>query len=207
MTKKETVYRVETERLVIRCWEPRDAPLLTAALRASWDHLGPWMPWARGEPPTVDDTAGVLRRWRGEFDLDQDYVYTIFSADETAVLGSTGLHTRCGKNAREIGYWVHVDHVNRGYATEAAGALTRVAFELAGMRRVEIRCLTDNVRSAAVPRKLGYTHEATLRQILFVEDEDYRDGMLWTMLDDEYPGSPASQIPYRAYDVLGRRLT
>jgi RimJ/RimL family protein N-acetyltransferase len=204
---KPTVYRIETARLVIRCWEPRDAPLLNASLHASWDHLTPWMPWARGEPATVDQTAAILRRWRGEFDLDQDYVYAIFDADETIALGSTGLHTRGGSlDVREIGYWIHVDHLNQGYATEASAALTRVAFEQGGMRRVEIHCLTDNVRSAAVPRKLAFTHEATRRELLYVGEHDYRDGMIWTMLASEYPGSPASQTPLAAYDALGRQL-
>ncbi len=204
--KRGIVYRIETARLVIRCWQPRDAPLLNAALHASWDHLRPWMPWAHGEPPALEDTVALLRRWRGEFDLDQDYVYGILSHDEKAILGSTGLHTRRGEHAREIGYWIHADHVKHGYATEASAALTRIAFEVGGMRRVEIRCDPRNVRSAAVPRKLGYTHEATLRQILSIDETRASDGMVWAMLDDEYPTSPTSEFEAEAFDVLGRRL-
>jgi RimJ/RimL family protein N-acetyltransferase len=201
-----TVYRIETERLVIRCWEPREAPLLNAAIHASWDHLGAWMPWARGDPPPVEDTIALARRWRGEFDLDRDYVYAIFDAGETTVLGTSGLHTRRGLDVREIGYWVHVDHINRGYATEASAALTRVAFEVNQMRRVEIHCLTDNVRSAAVPRKLGYTHEATRREYLDVGDNSYRDAMIWTLLSSEYAGSPAAQLPITAHDAMGQQV-
>jgi len=162
------------------------------------------MPWARGERPTIEGTVALLRRWRGEFDLDRDFVYGVFNRDETSIMGSTGLHTRAGPGSREIGYWIHVDHTNMGYATEAAAALTKVAFELAGMRRLEIRCLVDNVRSAAVPRKLGYTHEATLRQLLYVGEGNFRDAMLWTMLEGEYAGTPASEMEIEAFDVMGR---
>jgi RimJ/RimL family protein N-acetyltransferase len=203
---KPIVYSIETERLLIRCWEPRDAPLFNAAQHASWEHLGPWMPWAHGQPPAVEVTTALLRRWRGGFDLDQDYVYGIFNLDDTLCLGSTGLHTRRGSDVREIGYWIHVDHINQGYATEASAALTRIAFEISGMRRLEIHCLTDNVRSAAVPRKLGYTHEATRRAYLDVAEDDYRDAMIWTLLASEYPGSPASQIALTAYDVMGKQI-
>lgn len=37
-------YRIVTPRLVIRCWNPPDAPLLKAAIDASLDHLRAWMP-------------------------------------------------------------------------------------------------------------------------------------------------------------------
>ena len=51
-------YRIVTERLVVRCWEPRDAPLLKEAVDSSLDDLRPWMPWAYDEPQTVADEAG-----------------------------------------------------------------------------------------------------------------------------------------------------
>ncbi len=199
-------YRVETPRLVVRCWEPRDAPLLNAAVIASWDHLSPWMPWARGDRPSVESTTAGLRRWRAHFDRDEDYVYAIFSRDEKVVLGSSGLHTRRGENVREIGYWIHVDHIGKGYATEASAALTRVAFEIDRVHRVEIYCVPNNLRSAAVPRKLGFTHEATRREYLEGGNDTYRDAMVWTLLATEYPASPAASANVAAFDVLGRRI-
>ena len=199
-------YRIETARLVIRCWEPRDAPLLDAALRASWEHLGPWMPWAQGECPPVEDTAAMLRRWRGDFDRDTDYVYGIFSPDGTQALGSTGLHRRRGPDIREIGYWVHVDHINKGYATEVAEALTKVAFEVDAVRLVEIHCLPSNIRSAAVPRKLGYIHEATMKARIPTGEDTWGDEMIWTMPADAYAASPAAEIALLAFDAMGQKL-
>ncbi len=174
-------YRIHTSRLVLRCWNPADAPLLQAAINASIAHLRPWMPWAANEPTDLATKVALLRRFRGEFDLDKDYVYGIFDRTETAVLGGTGLHTRAGAGALEIGYWVHADHIHRGIATETAAALTRAAFELANVRRVEIHCDAANTRSAAVPRKLGFVHEATLRQQSVV-GEPPGDAMIWTLL-------------------------
>src|SRR5439155_22043403 len=62
-------YRIETERLVIRCWEPQDAPLLKEAIDSSLDHLRPWMPWAREEPQSLAQKVELLRHFRGRFDL------------------------------------------------------------------------------------------------------------------------------------------
>ena len=199
-------YKIVTARLVIRCWNPADAVLLDEAVTASVEHLRPWMPWAHDEPQSMDARVQRLRLVRAKFDLDQDYGYGVFSSDESKVLGSTGLHTRVGPGAREIGYWIHVDHINQGLATELSMALTRVAFEVDGVQRVEIHCDPANVRSAAVPRKLGYTMEAILRGRASDADGSPRDSMVWTLFAADYPASPAALAQLEAYDAMGRRL-
>ena len=60
-------YRIETPRLVLRCWEPRDADLLGEAIVASLAHLRPWMPWVAGEPLPAEERVAKLRRWRAAF--------------------------------------------------------------------------------------------------------------------------------------------
>ena len=144
-----------------------------------------------------------IRRWRAQFDFDKDYTYGIFNEDESAVLGGTGLHTRPAKNAFEIGYWIHANHVNRGLATEISAALTRVAFTLPQIDRVEIHCDPANVRSASVPRKLGFRHEATLHRRAVRSDGTPRDTMIWSIFADEFAKSPAATAKVKIYDVLG----
>ena len=92
-------YRITTERLLVRCWSPGDAPLLKEAVDTSLDHLRPWLPWARHEPQTLAEKVALLRRFRGQFDLGEDFVYGILEPDEGRVLGGTGLHTRVGSHA------------------------------------------------------------------------------------------------------------
>lgn len=199
-------YRIQTERLVIRCWNPSDAPLLAAAVQKSFEHLSPWMPWARSEPMPMAERVALLRRFRGQFDLNQDFVYGIFNRDETQVLGGTGLHTRVGEYAREIGYWIHVDFINRGLATESTAVLTKVAFEVDAVRWVEIHNDPENICSAAIPEKLGFTHEATLRQRLVDGHEKPRDTMIWTLFADDYPNSYAAGVKLEAFDATGRKI-
>ena len=38
-------YRIETERFVIRCFEPRDAPLVEDAVESSREHMREFMYW------------------------------------------------------------------------------------------------------------------------------------------------------------------
>jgi RimJ/RimL family protein N-acetyltransferase len=201
-----TAYRIETRRLVIRCWQPEDAPLVKAAIDASLDHLRPWMPWALDEPTSLEEKVNLMRRFRGRFDLDQDYTYGIFSADENRVLGGCGLHTRLGPNAYEIGYWIHKDFVKRGLATETAAALTRVGFEVGVMDRLEIHISAENLASTSVPPKLGYQLEGTLRRRLTGSDGELHDMMVWTLFLSDYQASPAAKAEIRAFDLLGIRL-
>lgn len=204
--KPRRAYRIETPRTVIRCWNPEDAPLLKDAVDVSRAHLRPWMSWVRGKPQSLDEQVKLLRRFRGEFDLDQDYIYGVFNPDETRVIGGSGLHTRISEGAREIGYWIHVDYIKQGYGTEVTCALTKIAFELERITRVEIHCDPENKASAAIPRKIGYTHEATLRKRLVEGEEEPRDTMIWTLFDDEYPASLASSAEIKTFDVLGDRI-
>lgn len=198
-------YRIVTPQLVLRCYNPTDAPLLAASITESLEHLLPWMPWAAAEPEPLQAKIERLRRFRANFDLGHDYVYGIFNPQEKRLLGSTGLHPRIGDNALEIGYWVHKDYIGRGYATETSAALAKVAFEINQVERVEIHCAVENARSAAVPRKLGFRHEATLKSRCFANGRKC-DQMVWSMFSSEYPASPAAKLEIAAYDAAERRI-
>ena len=198
-------YRIETERLVIRCWEPRDAELLQTATAESKEHLSPFMPWAIHEPQTVEQKVELARRFRGQFDRNEDFVYGIFNRAESRALGGTGLHTRLNGNALEIGYWIHKDFINQGLITESTAALTKLAFELYHVERLEIHCSVENLASAAIPRKLGYTHEATRRGLSYANGQS-SDGMIWTLFADAYANTLSAAAQIRVFDVVGNSL-
>jgi len=199
-------YRICTERLLLRCWRPEDAPALQAVILESLDHLRRWMAWADHEPESIATKVQRLRQYRGQFDLDRQFVYALLGRENSDVLGGCGLHPRIGADALEIGYWVRADRLLRGYATEAAGALTRVAFEVHRIERVEIHCSPENRASASVAHRLGFTHEATLRRRGPVLRGGPCDSMIWTMHADEYETSRAAGITIEAFDVADQRI-
>lgn len=199
------VYRIETKRLVVRCWQPGDARMMQEAIATSKEHLLSFMPWAADEPQTLDQKIDLTRRFRGKFDLDQDYVYGIFDQDESCVVGGTGLHTRLSGNGLEIGYWIHKDFTRQGFVTESTAALTKVAFEIYHVDRMEIHCAVENVASAAVPRKLGYVHEATRRGLGHAYGKP-SDSMIWTLFANEYLNTPSAQAEIKTFDAVGRPM-
>jgi RimJ/RimL family protein N-acetyltransferase len=201
-------YRIETERFVLRCYDPRDAPLVKEAIDASLDHLRPWMPWAKDEPQPLEQKIELLRTFRGQFDLGTNFAYGVFEPDESRQLGGAGLHPRGGEGSLEIGYFIRADAVGRGLATEIAAVLTRVGFEQCGLARVDIQVDPVNERSLKIPRKLGYTEEGRLRRRLDPHEGEAprRDSIMFSMLAEELAGSPCIEYAYRAYDVMGNPL-
>lgn len=200
------VYRIETSRLVIRCWSPDDAPAVKKSEDESRDHLRPYMLWADREPEPLNDVIDKLRLFRSWFDAGEDFLFGAFSKEEGRCVGGSGLHPRVGSGGLEIGYWVHADFLRKGIATEMAGALTRVAIELGRMRWVEIRTATTNAASAGVPPKLGFQHEATLNDRLTLSSGAIDHAMVFTLLARDYDASAAKRIPFAAFDGAGRKI-
>jgi RimJ/RimL family protein N-acetyltransferase len=198
-------YRIETQRLLVRCYEPSDAQMLSDSVTNNVEHLKRFLPWAYAEPEPFEEKVKRVQRFRGQFDLQEDYIYGIFNQENTRLLGGTGLHTRLGANQLEIGYWLHKDFVNQGLVTESTAALVKVAFEIIHIHRLEIHCDPANFASAAIPRKLGFTHEGTLRAKTAFLDR-WSDSMIWGLLEEEYPGSPSSSVEIRVYDARGNPL-
>jgi RimJ/RimL family protein N-acetyltransferase len=199
-------YSIRTPRLLVRCFDPRDATLLKAAIDASLDHLLPWLPWAREEPQSLESKADALRHFRARFDLDKDWNYGIFTPDEAEIVGGIGMHVRGGREARELGYWIAKARAGTGLAAEAAAALVRVCFEVERLERVEIHCDEGNERSAAIPRKLGFRHDGTLRERSERGDGSRGGRMIWSLFAAEYEHSPCAAAECQAFDVLGRAL-
>ena len=196
-------YRIETERLLIRCYDPKDAPLLQKSIQESVEHLRPWLPWVKTEPEELKVKIERLRMFRAKFDLSENYIYGVFDPMETELMGGTGLHPRVGSKAFEIGYWVNVNHVNKGFATEFSAALTKVAFEIENVDRVEIHCDPKNFKSASIPKKLGYIYEGTLRGRTETIEGEPSDSMIWSIWKEEYLKSPGHKAKIVAYDVMG----
>jgi RimJ/RimL family protein N-acetyltransferase len=166
------------------------------------------MPWAHDDPQPLSEKVELLRMFRGKFDLGQEFVYGIFSADESEVVGGTGLHRRSFEGVLEIGYWISAERAGQGLGTEATAAVARVGFEVAEASRIEIRVATENAASLAIPRKLGFVEEGTLRRFLHGPDGTplQRDAVVFALVREELAGSPVASVELRAFDAAGERV-
>lgn len=93
----------------------------------------------------------------------------------------------------EVGYLVLPGHQGRGYATEMAAAMLRLAFQEFGWHRVTARLDARNDASVAVCERLGMRREAHLLQNEWVKDE-WTDELDYAMLAAEWPASKAAGL-------------
>src|SRR5690554_970438 len=130
----------DTDRLTIRSPRAGDGAELNAALRESWSELQAWMPWAAGEPPTVEESEARMREARARFLQRENLWLLLFLKGTQTLVGSSGLHRINWDVPRfEIGYWVRTFYSGKGYITEAVQGITSFAFDVLRARRVEIR--------------------------------------------------------------------
>lgn len=175
---------VETERLVLRRWDPADEPGLSAAIAASVEHLRPWMPWAAGEPLTPTDRVHWIEEMNAQWARGGDVVLGMLL--DGVVVGGTGLHRRAGPDTLEVGYWVHVDHTGRGYASESTAALTDAAFTIPGIELVEVHHDRANVASRRVPERLGFSMVAEREPTTVPSPGEDRVDWCWQMTREEW---------------------
>lgn len=140
--------------------------------------LQPWMPWAAEEATEVDFQRKRLESAVGLWEDGSDFSYAVVD-DEDRVFGVMSLMARIGPDALEIGYWLRSDFTGRGIATACTAALTRAALALPLIVKVEIHCDEANVRSAAIPQRLGYRLDRTDQDEITAPGEIGRS-MIWT---------------------------
>lgn len=152
-----------TDRLIIRKPMPGDGVAVYPAMQASMNELKQWMPWAHMEQ-TQEDLEANLREAHVRFLTREDLRLHIFHKETGAFIASSGLHRINWDIPKfEIGYWIDSRFSGNGYMTEAVQAIVNFAFNELKAKRVEFRCDTRNVRSRAIPERLGFTLEGVLK--------------------------------------------
>ena len=65
--------RHEADGFVLRCYDVGDGPLLADAANESYEHLRPWMPWAKPDN-SVEEAEQRVREFRARYLLAENFV-------------------------------------------------------------------------------------------------------------------------------------
>jgi ribosomal-protein-serine acetyltransferase len=117
---------------------------------------------------------------------EKDCGLTFIITERDNICGTVNFH-RIDKmhNTGEIGYWLSQSHSGRGIMALAVKELVRIGFEELNLNIIEIHCAEGNAKSRAVPERLGFTYEATLRQREWLYSK-YVNHAIYSMLASEY---------------------
>ncbi|MCO4769842.1 MAG: GNAT family N-acetyltransferase [Deltaproteobacteria bacterium] len=152
---------LRTDRLLLRRWRLEDAVALRAALDVSDAHLRPFIPFMKSEPRTLVETGGWVAEHIAAFEDGAILRWAVWA--EGALVGEVMLMSRVGPEALEVGYWLHVDQVGRGYGREAVAALVDWA-DSQEVERLEAWCDVANHPSGRLVERLGFV-EARLEKV------------------------------------------
>ncbi|HEY8061970.1 MAG TPA: GNAT family protein, partial [Gemmatimonadales bacterium] len=86
----------------------------------------------------------------------------------------------------EIGYWLGADFTGRGLATRASSLAIDYLIGSRGMHRIEMQCAVHNVRSRAVPERLGFRLDGIRRESYRITTE-FVDSAVYGLLAGEWP--------------------
>ena len=133
------------------------AALIFDAIDGSRKHLGKWLPFV-GQTRSIADTREFIHMVRDSKCQKKDEVYEIWYRGEFA--GLIALKEIDTVNAKtEIGYWLKEEMTGMGIMTSACRMLISHAFSRMGLNRITVKVASGNMKSKAVPQRLGFRHE------------------------------------------------
>jgi ribosomal-protein-serine acetyltransferase len=163
--------------------EPRHAEEAAALVQRNLEHLRPWMPWAV-EGYSVSHAADWIKLSLDAFVKDGTIGALIMLDDK--IVGSIGFHDLDTANRHaSIGYWIDKQHEGKGIVSRCCRVLINYLFDTMELHRLQINCNVENLRSRAIPERLGFRLEGTLREVEFV-DGKFRDWAVYGLLRDEW---------------------
>jgi RimJ/RimL family protein N-acetyltransferase len=177
-------FPVRTERLLIRPLTADDVDAMHAY--RSIPEVCRYVPF---EPMTKDDIAARIGRQYARRELTDEgeaFILGVEVAESGALAGDVMLAWSSREHATaEIGWMQHPEHSGRGYATEAAQAILRLAFDGIGLHRVMARLDERNDASARVCQRLGMRQEARLVENEWLKGE-WTNELDFAILDREW---------------------
>jgi len=150
-----------TERIRISLSVPQYAEEIFALTERNRAFLRQWLPWL-DKTMAIEDTRSFLNSQLHGFAAGECLHVTIFH--DNVLVGVAGFnlidHTH---GIAYIGYWLGEEFNGHGIMTAVVRELIMIGREFYPLQKIEIRCATGNSRSRAIPERLGFTHEGTLR--------------------------------------------
>jgi RimJ/RimL family protein N-acetyltransferase len=136
----------------LRPWADDDVAVLVECCNEA--EIARWLDQVP-QPYTESDARAHLRSVGDAF--------AVADAETGAVLGSVGVRWNDDHDIGEVGYWTRAEARGRGVTTRALTLVSRWAFGLDGVARLQLRADEQNTASRRVAEKAGYQLEGILR--------------------------------------------
>lgn len=181
-------------RVYLRRFRHRDAGPLLALLVNNEEWLAMGLPPLPAKFTLSDMRNEILRRQRLErqgsrLDL------AIFDKETNQLVGEVSLHSISWgiQLSGGLGFWLAESSAGRGLMKEALATMLSFVFEESPLHRVWAATTNGNTRTQQLMRRLGFHHDGTMRQELFLAGA-WQDMHHFSLLRDEYDSLAESWI-------------
>lgn len=174
------------EQLALELLRNDHAAQLAALIESNRDFLTQWLPWLDMNR-SVSDSSQFIQETMRQHRLGSGVQYAIVARDEgKRLLGVIGF-TRIDKNNHngKLGYWIDQAHSGEGIASRSVEKMLALGFGELELHKIEIHCSVHNRRARALAERLGFVHEATLRDCELLNGK-YVDHAIYSLLAGEH---------------------
>ncbi|KOS62062.1 GNAT family N-acetyltransferase [Lysinibacillus agricola] len=169
--------------LSLRTIALEDANAVFALTDASRVYLRKWLPWLDFTKEVADSTAYIEGCIKGHEAKSSLSLVIIFRNEIVGVAGFNAINH--SNKIAAIGYWLGEGAQGHGIMTKTVQALLQYAFEELQLNKVEIRAAVGNSKSRAIPERLGFAKEGSIRAAEWLYDH-YVDHAAYGMLASEW---------------------
>lgn len=167
----------------LRMLEIIHAESMYELIESNRDHLRQWLPWL-DITKNVDDSKKFIELCKHQYTANNGFQAGIWYKGELA--GVIGFHKICWSSRNtSIGYWLGKDYRGKGLMIKACEAFINYALNDLNLNRVEIRCAEKNFKSRAIPERLGFIQEGTIREAEWLYDQ-YVSHIVYGILKSEW---------------------
>ncbi|AYC30477.1 GNAT family N-acetyltransferase [Paenisporosarcina cavernae] len=172
-----------TENAYLKLLTPEDAEALFQATDESRAHLKEWLPFI-DYTKTSEDSLNFIRSTMKQFSDNNGIQAGIWYDGKLA--GVIGFHAVNWSNkSTSLGYWLSNKFTGKGLMTLAVQAMVTHAFHTWKLHRVEIRAAEENVKSRAIPERLGFIKEGVLRDSEWLYDH-FVSHVVYAMIAEDW---------------------
>ncbi|WP_217587438.1 GNAT family N-acetyltransferase [Lentibacillus saliphilus] len=169
--------------IVVRMFQMSEAEAIYNLVDQSRDYLREWLPWVDYITGPEQYDAFIQQSFE-QYNNQKGLTAGIFYRGELA--GVTGFNELDAQHRiAKIGYWIGVQYQGQGIMTRVVEKLIDYAFNDLDFNRVEIRAAVANHKSRAIPERLGFTEEGTIRDAEWLYDH-YVDHVIYGILASEW---------------------
>jgi ribosomal-protein-alanine N-acetyltransferase len=141
------------------------------------------------DPSSLTEISKAILRQRREWSKGEAFVlFIVDPVGDEAIIGRIALTgvMRGAFLSAHLGYWIDQEHQRKGYMTEAVREVTRFAFDVLGLHRVQAAVMPHNTASLRVLEKLGFRKEGESPRYLQIAGR-WADHVVFAVTAEEWP--------------------